>query len=185
MPMWKARSDASVTEPATNVASSAGSPLVSAAARDFSLASVTVRDASGLRLAPATSSSIDDLKLPAMTAPRIAIASRPATRETPLLIPLATPARRSSTELSAVAVSGATVAERPRPKRIIAGRKSVRYAESESRRMRRSRPIPPTIGPTAIGTLGPVELDTLPNHGERTNITTDTGVVARPASSGE
>ena len=54
------------------------------------------------------------------------MASRPATRETPLLIPEAMPTWRSSTELSAVAVSGATVAERPSPKTRIAGRTSVR-----------------------------------------------------------
>ena len=51
-----------------------------------------------------------------ITAPRTAIASSPATRETPLLTPEAMPTWRSSTESSTVAVSGATVAERPRPK---------------------------------------------------------------------
>ena len=45
-----------------------------------------------------------------------AIASSPATRETPLLTPEAMPTWRSSTESSTVAVSGATVAERPTPK---------------------------------------------------------------------
>ena len=121
MPMWNARSEASVTMSATNVASSRGRPVVSAAPRGFCLASATTLSASGLRLAPATSSSIVDLKLPAITAPRIAIASSPATRETPLLMPDAIPTCRSSTELSAVAVSGATVAESPRPKSTIPG----------------------------------------------------------------
>ena len=45
-----------------------------------------------------------------------AIASSPATRETPLLTPEAMPTWRSSTESSTVAVSGATVAESPTPK---------------------------------------------------------------------
>ncbi len=64
-------------------------------------------------------------KLPAITAPSTAIASSPATRETPLLIPEAIPTCRSSTELSAVAVSGATVAESPRPKTSTPGSTSV------------------------------------------------------------
>ena len=60
------------------------------------------------------------------TAPSAAIASRPATRATALLTPEATPTWRSSTESSTVVVSGATVIARPRPKRTIAGRTSVR-----------------------------------------------------------
>ena len=64
-------------------------------------------------------------KLAEITAPSTAIASRPATRETPLLTPEAMPTWRSSTESSTVAVSGATVAERPRPKTRIAGSTSV------------------------------------------------------------
>ena len=66
-----------------------------------------------------------EVNWPAIRAPSTAIASSPATRETPLLIPEAIPTWRSSTELSAVAVSGATVADRPRPKTRIAGRTSV------------------------------------------------------------
>ncbi len=64
-------------------------------------------------------------KLAEITAPRTAIASRPATRETPLLTPEAMPTWRSSTESSTVAVSGATVAERPRPKTSRPGSTSV------------------------------------------------------------
>ena len=68
--------------------------------------------------------SIIEPKLAEITAPRMAIASRPATRETPLFTPEAIPTWRSSTESRTVAVSGATVAERPRPKTISAGRTS-------------------------------------------------------------
>ena len=67
-----------------------------------------------------------EVNWPAISAPSTAMASTPATRETPLLIPEAMPTWRSSTELSAVAVRGATVAESPTPKTRIAGRTSVR-----------------------------------------------------------
>jgi hypothetical protein len=41
------------------------------------------------------------------------------------------------------------------------------------------------IGPTHIGTLGPVLVAILPNRGERKNNSRDVGVVANPAASGE
>ena len=44
-----------------------------------------------------------------------AMASRPATRATALLTPLAMPACRSGAAASTVAVNGATVNDRPRP----------------------------------------------------------------------
>jgi hypothetical protein len=61
------------------------------------------------------------VNLPAISAPKIAMARTPATRATALLMPEATPTRFSATELSAVAVSGATVADSPRPKMITPG----------------------------------------------------------------
>ena len=76
-------------------------------------------------MSPTLASTVDP-NLPAISAPNTATASTPAIRETALLIPEATPTRFSATELSAVAVSGATVAERPRPKTSTPGSTSVR-----------------------------------------------------------
>ena len=89
-----------------------------------SLASVTAAaPAAESGCGPRFDSTIEP-KLAEITAPRTAIASRPATREMPLLTPEAIPTWRSSTESRTVAVSGATVAERPSPKTISAGRTS-------------------------------------------------------------
>jgi hypothetical protein len=122
IPRWNDLVDASVTASSTVAASVAARSAVSAAPRGLSFAFETARCACGESCAPERLSSIVEVKLPAIRAPRIAIASRPAMRETPLLMPEATPTWCSGTELSAVAVSGATVAESPRPKTRIAGR---------------------------------------------------------------
>ena len=60
------------------------------------------------------------------TAPRAAIAISPAIRDTALLTPLASPEWPASTELRTVAVSGATVADSPRPNTSTPGRIWVR-----------------------------------------------------------
>src|SRR5581483_661653 len=61
---------------------------------------------------------------PATAAPTIAIPSRPATRATALLTPLAMPASPSPASARTVAVSGATIIERPTEKTSSAGRSS-------------------------------------------------------------
>ena len=45
--------------------------------------------------------------------------------------------------------------------------------------------MPPTIGPTDIGTRGPMPVAIFPKRGERTKRISETGVVARPAPIGE
>ena len=45
--------------------------------------------------------------------------------------------------------------------------------------------MPPTIGPTVIGSRGPVPEAILPKRGERKKRMIEIGVVASPASSGE
>jgi hypothetical protein len=44
--------------------------------------------------------------------------------------------------------------------------------------------MPPTIGPTDIGTRGPIPVAILPNCGESRNSSSEIGVVAKPASRG-
>src|SRR2546430_14439118 len=65
------------------------------------------------------------LKIPSITIPRTAIASRPAVRETALFTPDAMPARFCETELITVAVSGATLIVIPKPTTTIGGEKIV------------------------------------------------------------
>ncbi len=125
-PRWNESVDAPVTASSTVVASTAARSAVSAVPSGFSFALLTARSACGESCLPARLVSMVEVNLPAISAPRIAIASSPATRETPLLMPDAIPTWRSSTELSAVAVRGATVAERPAPKTRSAGSTSVR-----------------------------------------------------------
>jgi hypothetical protein len=60
------------------------------------------------------------------TAPMAATASSPPTRATALLIADAIPASCSGTPPSTVAVSGATVSDRPKPKTTTAGSTCVR-----------------------------------------------------------
>ena len=45
--------------------------------------------------------------------------------------------------------------------------------------------MPPMIGPTHIGTRGPVLVAMRPKRGESRNSSSDVGVVAKPAASGE
>ena len=61
-----------------------------------------------------------------ITAPTAAMASRPATLATALLMPDAMPALDSSASDSTVAVSGATVADSPRENSSSGGSSSVR-----------------------------------------------------------
>ena len=60
-----------------------------------------------------------------MTMPKLAIASKPAVRETALLMPDAMPARLSLTEFMTVVVNGATLIAMPRPSTTIAGKNPV------------------------------------------------------------
>ena len=76
------------------------------------------------RWKPATSSWFCG---PATAAPTTAIPSRPATRATALFVPLAIPASCSPTSASTVAVSGATIIERPIEKTSSDGRSSDQY----------------------------------------------------------
>ena len=85
------------------------------------MASLTALAAALLRGREPSAESSCAPKCAEITAPSTAIASSPATRETPLLTPEAIPTRRSETESSTVAVSGATVADIPRPKMSTAG----------------------------------------------------------------
>jgi hypothetical protein len=65
------------------------------------------------------------LPLPATDAPTTAIPSRPATRATALLTPLAIPASLSRASASTVAVNGATINDRPTENTSSGGRSSV------------------------------------------------------------
>ena len=94
-PRWKAEVEASAAAARTRAASPAGSLFVPGTASGWALASPTVLVAAGLSGAAPRLSSSTVPKWAEMTAPRIAIASRPATRETPLLTPEAIPTRRS------------------------------------------------------------------------------------------
>ena len=60
-----------------------------------------------------------------MTMPKLAIASKPATLETALLTPEATPTEFEATDCMTVVVSGATVNVIPNPSTSAAGKKVV------------------------------------------------------------
>src|SRR5580765_3618679 len=62
-----------------------------------------------------------------ITIPSTAMASKPATLETALLIPEAMPARVCATEFITVVVSGATLMAIPTPRTVMGGKNVVQY----------------------------------------------------------
>ena len=82
----------------------------------------TASRAAPVRAAPDNRASSMWLKLCSMRIPKTAIASKPAVRETALLIPEATPTRFSGTEFITVVVRGATLTAIPMPRTRIAGK---------------------------------------------------------------
>ena len=103
---------------------SAGRTLggVSAAA-SFTRSASSAAATSGARLMAPSRRSTSPLNTCSMSTLMRATASRPAARDTALLMPDAVPAWRTSTAFITVVVSGATLTAIPSPSTIIAGRK--------------------------------------------------------------
>ncbi len=113
-----------------------------------------------------------------------ATASSCPVRATALLTPEATPACSSSTAPSAVAVSGATVRERPSPNTTMPGNTSVQYSLAAS--MRVSRSIADGDDERPDGHRDP-RADALgegAGAGRKRSIASVIGTVAAPACSG-
>ena len=91
MPRWKEEVEASAAAASIRSPSAARRRSVSGTARGFSLALETAFARRGESGAAPSSRSRAEPKWAEITAPRIAIASSPATRETPLLTPEAMP----------------------------------------------------------------------------------------------
>ena len=126
MPRWKAEVAASEAADWTRCAGPGGSRRVAGTESGSSFACDTACPAAGPRGRSPRLESMLEPNWAEMTTPSTAIASRPATRAIPLLAPEAMPTWRSSTESSTVAVSGATVAARPRLKTSTPGSTSAR-----------------------------------------------------------
>ena len=92
-------------------------------------------------------------------------------------------ARRPSSGRSSV--SGATVAERPSPKTISAGRTSVGSAGSRRPGAAAGARRPPTIGPALIGSRGPTRAVNAPKRGERKNSISEIGSPRTPRRAAE
>ena len=122
---------------------------------------------------------------PATAAPTTAMPSRPATRATALLTPLAIPASLSPASASTVAVSGATIIERPSEKTSSGGRSSVQYEKpGPSRAIAAAAPAAAIERPDAHEERAARTASTaVPTRGESRNITTVIGSSARPLSS--
>ena len=89
------------------------------------------------------------------TTPRTAIAINPATRETALLMPDATPAWSWATEFITVVVSGATLIAMPKPSTITAGKKVLQYEPPMPGLANSAKPTAATSGPMISGRLAP------------------------------
>ena len=96
--------------------------------------------------------------------PKIAIARRPATLETALLTPEATPACRGSTAPITVVVSGATVTAMPNPSMMTAGKNVVQYEPPIPGRAYRASPSAAIPGPTVSGRRLPIRATRLPDQ---------------------
>ena len=106
-------------------------------------------------------------------------------RATALLIADASPAWRSSTAASTVAVSGATVMTSPRPSTSVAGSTPFQYVTPGASRANNATPTPATIGPTVICRRGPMRCASAPLRAENRNMSTVIGSSDAPAASGE
>jgi hypothetical protein len=118
------------------------------------------------------------------TAPRIAIASTPAVRETALLIPEAVPAYRLGTELNTVVVRGATVTPIPIPNTAMPGKNVHQYSEGppvSPFSPISMKPSPAMAGPMISGRRGPKRSTSPPAQRDRAVSSRAKGVKANPA----
>ena len=123
------------------------------------------------------------LSPPATDAPTTAMPSRPATRATALFTPLAMPASLSSASASTVAVSGATISDRPTEKTSERRQELRPVVEAGLQPDERARAPPPrSSGPLPMKRRGPKRIDSRPTRGDRTNMTTVIGTSASPTS---
>src|SRR6266567_2585143 len=113
------------------------------------------------------------------TAGSTATASRLPVRATALFTPDATPANRSGAAASTVAVTGATIADRPRPNTSTPGSTPVTYCAPGRTMRNSSMPAATSIGPATNCVLGPIRCASLPDRADSNSIST---VIGRPAS---
>src|SRR3954447_1094465 len=113
-----------------------------------------------------------------------ATARRPAALATALFTPDATPAWRTLAADRTADVSGATVADRPRPKTTTAGSTSAAYEDPGPIRSISRAPTAETIGPSDIQARGPVRSAHAPVRDERTSISNVIGSRDNPACNG-
>src|ERR1044071_7620977 len=107
--------------------------------------------------------------------PNTAIASNPAVRDTALLIPDATPACSSPTELITVVVNGATVIDIPTPRTTTAGKKLVQKFGLTEGKVNKANPIAAIIGPTVSGQRAPKRSINPPDQRDNVNMITTNG----------
>src|SRR6185369_293223 len=120
-----------------------------------------------------------------MTTPNTAMASNPAVRDTALLIPDATPACSSPTELITVVVSGATVIDIPSPRTTTAGKKLVQKLGLTAGNVYSAKPTAAMIGPTVNGRRAPKRSIKPPDQRDNVNIITTNGSNEAPAAVAE
>ncbi len=119
---------------------------------------------------------------PATTTPSIATATRPAIRETALLMPDAAPVSSSSTAVMTALDSGETTSAMPSPISTISGKTPVqnwRTPEPISR-ARPANAMATTRLPLAIGTRGPIRSASLPTLPDSSAIAADRGRKMNP-----
>ena len=113
--------------------------------------------------------------------PKTAIATSPATRDTALLTPDATPACRLSTALMTVVVNGATVTAIPNARTITAGQNVVQHEPPMKGRANNAKPSAAMMGPTVSGRRLPTRATRPPDHRDSANMMMGKGRIAAPA----
>src|SRR5882724_1212763 len=113
------------------------------------------------------------------------MASRPAVRETALLMPEATPACDCGTELMMVVVSGATLIAMPRPNTTTPGKKPDQYPAPVPGIEKSAKPAAAIVGPAKSGGRGPNFAIKPPDQRESANMISTNGNKAAPAAVGE
>ncbi len=106
-------------------------------------------------------------------------------RAAALFTPEATPACRLGAAPSTVTVSGATVADSPRPKTPTPGSTSTTYDALWPMRLISSTPPAHSSGPSVIGSRGPMRPASAPARGDSSSIAAVTGSSAVPPERGE
>ena len=127
------------------------------------------------------------MKPPALnpaTRGRTATAIRFATRDTALLIPDATPAWPESTAANAVAVTGATTSDSPKPNTTTAGSTALMYRSPGSMAAINSTPAAISNGPIVNGVRGPMRRASMPARADSSSIRPVIGNDANPAEVG-